>query len=316
MTRRFVVGSRGSALARRQTELVIVALQRLDPRLHLDVAIISTRGDRDHTTPLAEIGARGLFTTDIEQALLSGQIDLAVHSLKDLPADIDPRLALGAILERADARDCLVSRHGLGLLQLPPMARVGTSSLRRGAQALARRPDLRITPLRGNVDSRLHKAQTEEYDALILAAAGIIRLGRAAEITEYLSFTIMLPDAGQGALAVEARRADGETLAMLAGLEHAPTRAAVTAERAFLRALGGGCAAPVGVYGQVSGGALRLDGLVAAEDGAAIVRGHARGAPQQAEELGVTLARQLFDNGADVLLDPHKGGHAHGPARP
>ncbi len=300
-----VVGTRGSPLAQWQAQFVIAALKRIAPDLDIELRIIKTRGDRDQTRPLAEIGGRGVFTKEIEIALLAHEIDLAVHSLKDLPTDIADGLMIAAILEREDPRDCLISRLGLGLLpaafrpQLPHGARVGTSSTRRKAQLLALRPDLQIVPLRGNVDTRLRKACSEEYDAVVLAAAGVIRLGRAQEITEYLPFDVMLPDPGQGALAVEIRAEDAPLASLIASLDHAPTRAAVTAERAFLRALGGGCRMPIAAYGEVREGSssgegrLHLRGLVASLDGAQIVRAEIVGDARDAEDLGVRLAAKM-----------------------
>ncbi|MEW6231530.1 MAG: hydroxymethylbilane synthase, partial [Chloroflexota bacterium] len=361
-----IVGTRGSALAQWQTRFVIAALKRLAPEMEIELRIIKTAGDQDQArppggsggaqaplVPPAEIGGVGVFTKELENALLAREIDLAVHSLKDLPiADVpefnsgtsgefnsgtSARLAIAAVLEREDARDCLVSRHGLGLRQLPRGARVGTSSARRSAQLLALRPDLQIVPLRGNVDTRLRKAQSHEYDAVVLAAAGLIRLERTTEITEYLSFDVMLPDPGQGALAVEIRADDAALASLLAQINHPPTRAATTAERAFLRALGGGCRMPIGAYAEVRGdewrerglrgasaplvsrglggqvgqvanlshGQLHLRGLVASADGSRIVRGEIVGDAARAEELGAQLAVKLLRTGPWSLVLGH-----------
>src|SRR5512142_1243235 len=204
------VGTRGSALAQWQTNHLISALKRLQPDLQVKIRIIKTEGDKDQLRPLSEIGGVGVFTKAIEDALLAHEIDLAVHSLKDLPTEIANGLTIAAIPERQDPRDCLVSRQKGGLFQLPPGALIGTSSARRAAQILALRPDVHLLPLRGNVDTRLRKAQSEEYDAIILAAAGITRLGKADEITEYLPLDHVLPDPGQGALAVQIRSDDKE----------------------------------------------------------------------------------------------------------
>ncbi len=301
---KIVVGTRGSALAQWQTNFVVAALKRLAPDLEIETRIIKTAGDKDPTRSLAELGGLGVFTKEIENALLAREIDLAVHSLKDLPIELGDGLIIAAITEREDARDCVVSRHGVGLMQLPRGARVGTSSARRSAQVLARRPDVQIVPLRGNVDTRLRKAQTssgecaEEYDAIVIAAAGVIRLGRTNEITEYLPLDSFLPDPGQGALAVEIRADDMELAAFVSPLDHAPTRAAVRAERAFLRALGGGCRMPIGTYAELRGDQLHLRALIASDDGSCITRGEIAGDPARAEELGEQLAQKLHGVGA------------------
>lgn len=301
--RPLVAGTRGSALARWQTEFVIAALQNIAPARRIELRVISTAGDRDKSTPLAELGALGVFTTELENALRKGEIDFAVHSLKDLPTDLADDLPLAAILERADARDVLVSRHGVGLSELETGARVGTSSARRAAQLLALRPDLTIVPLRGNVDTRLKKAASGEYDAVVLAAAGVLRLGRADAITAYLTIEQMLPDPGQGALAVQVRTEDDETCALIAQLDHAPTRRAVTAERAFLQALGGGCRMPMAAYAQLENNLLYVRGMVASTDGKQLVRRELRGAPENASALGIALAQEILKNGGAEILD-------------
>ena len=298
-----VVGTRGSALAQWQTEHVIAAIKNIAPELVIETRIIKTTGDKDQTRPLAELGGLGVFTREIEHALRDNEIDLAVHSLKDLPTTASDALFIAALLPRQDARDVIVSRHRLGLKQLPGSARIGTSSARRAAQILAMRPDVKIIPLRGNVDTRLRKAATEEYDAIVLAAAGLARLGRAEEITEYLALDEFLPDPGQGALAVQIRANDAELVALLAHLDDAPTRAAVTAERAFLQTLGGGCRMPMGAYAELEGESLRVRGMVAALDGTEIVRGEIRGARQDAAQLGKMLAKHVLENGAAKILD-------------
>ncbi len=318
--RSLIVGTRGSALAQWQTEFVIAALVRVAPDLNVERRVIKTSGDKDQTRPLADFGGLGVFTTEIENALLGHEIDLAVHSLKDLPTDLREALSIAAIPEREDARDCLVSRHRLGLTQLPRGARVGTSSARRAAQVLALRPDLQIVPLRGNVDTRLRKALSEKYDAVVIAAAGLLRLGRADEITEYLPFEVMLPDPGQGALAVEIRSEDQALAAVVSQIDHAPTRAAAMAERAFLRALGGGCRMPIGAYAEVgakhsrleqilgsepetaNASPLHLRGMVARVDGTQIVSREMRGDVSHAEELGKELAEQVLREGAAKIL--------------
>ena len=290
---KIVVGTRGSALAQWQTNYVLAALKRLAPDLHIETRIIKTEGDKDQVRSLGELGGLGVFTKEIENALLTREIDLAAHSLKDLPTDTASGLTIAAIPAREDPRDCIVSRHQVGLMDLPRDARIGTSSARRGAQILALRPDAQIVPLRGNVDTRLRKAQSDQYDAVVLAAAGITRLGRANEITEYLTLDTFLPDPGQGALAIEIRADDAELGALAAQLDHAPTRAAVTAERAFLRGLGGGCRMPIGAYAEMRGDILHLRGVFTSDDGAQIKRGEISGDAARAEELGAALARNL-----------------------
>lgn len=295
-----MIGTRGSLLARWQSEWVLTALRANWPDLSSQQRLFTTSGDRQLDKPLPAIGGKGLFTEELEHALLAGEIDVAVHSLKDLPVAVTPGLALGAICERADARDVLICPSGAQLLHLPPGARVGTSSVRRSAQLRLARPDLAILPLRGNVDTRLRKAQQGDFDAIVLAAAGVRRLGLEAAITEYLAFDVMLPAPGQGALAVQCRASDDATLALLAPLNHAPTRAAVEAERAFLSHLGGGCAAPIAAYAECSGAVLTLTGLAAAVDGLASVRVTGEGTDPHA--LGEVLARQALADGASDWL--------------
>lgn len=304
-----IVGTRPSALARRQTELVIAQLQAVWPDLHCRVVTLTTEGDRLGEQPLPEIGGKGLFTQAIETALRSGEIDLAVHSLKDLPTAEADGLTIGAVLEREDPRDVLISRHGLPLHQLPSGARVGTSSLRRAAQVRALRPDVEVVPLRGNVDTRLRKAARPDIDAVILAAAGLIRLGRADEVTQWLPLDLMLPAPGQGALAVQVRTDDAALLRRLAAIYHRPTWAAVTAERAFLAALEVGCSAPVAAWGRIEAGRLWLDGLIAGADGRDVLRLSAQGDPDNPEALGVRLAEQAKAQGAARILEVERERH-------
>lgn len=301
--RKLIIGTRGSALARWQAEFVMATLQKIAPELAIELHIIKTAGDKDQVRPLAAFGGLGVFTKEIEHALLTGEIDLAVHSLKDLPTTESDELTIAAIPEREDARDVIVSRHGIGLKQLPHGARIGTSSARRTAQVRAFRPDAEIIPLRGNVDTRLGKAASEAYDAIVIAAAGLLRLGRAGEIAEYLAVDDFLPDPGQGALAVQIRADDRELAVLLTALDHAPTRAAVTAERAFLQALGGGCRTPIGAYAELDAGGLRVRGMVAALDGSRIIHGEMRGDASEAEALGAGLAQQLLNEGAAEILN-------------
>lgn len=300
-TRVLTVGTRGSALARWQSEWVARGLEAEWPGLRCRFELFTTAGDKLLDRPLPEIGGKGLFTEELEQVLRAGSIDLAVHSLKDLPVAPSEGLALGAIAAREDARDVLVCPVGHSLAGLPAGSRLGTSSLRRAAQLRLARPDLVLVPARGNVDTRLRKARAGEYDAVVLAAAGLLRLGLEAAITEYLPFDVMLPAPGQGALAVQCRADDAATLARLAALDDARTRSAVIAERAFLAGLGGGCSAPIAALAQVlPGGRLSLRGLVAASDGSGAVRVIGEG--DDPESLGATLAADALARGAGAWL--------------
>ena len=305
--RAFTVGTRGSPLALTQTASVITALRALHPGLDVGVQRITTKGDVMRDVPLAALGGRGVFVDAIEEALRRKVIDLAVHSAKDLPSRVPDDLAIGAFLERADPRDVVVSRAGT-LRELPPGARVGTSSLRRVSLVHAVRPDIETVELRGNVDTRLRKLDTGEYDAIVLAAAGLIRLGLSARITEWLPAESMLPSPGQGALAVEIRADDDETRSIVGPLAHAPTDAALRAERAFLARLGVGCAAAVGAYATLDGdGLMTLRAMIGAADGRS-VRGDRRGSPAEAVALGSALAEQLLAAGGHALVVECAGG--------
>ncbi len=299
-TRTLTLGSRPSKLARWQTDHILALLQSAWPGLDCHVVTLVTEGDKILERPLPEIGGKGVFTAELEKALLSGEIDLAVHSLKDLPVDESPGLCIAAVSQRADGRDVLVSASGKTLAQLPEGARVGTSSLRRSAQLLAFRPDLAILPLRGNVDTRLRKVVEGDYDAIVLAAAGIERLGLAQYVTEYLPFEVMLPAPGQGALAVQCRSGDIETLHLLAVIHDLPTWRSVTAERAYLSTLGAGCSAPVAAYATHQGAHLEMQAMVASTDGRRMVRVSGRG--EDPLLLGQNLARQALMQGAGELL--------------
>lgn len=282
---------------------MVSRLRQYWPDREFAITKIKTQGDQVLDVPLAKIGGRGLFVKEIENALLDGEIDLAVHSLKDMPSQITPGLEFGAISDREDPRDVLVSRLNLPLTQLPRGARVGTSSPRRSAQILAARPDLRMVDLRGNLDTRLRKALTEDYDAMILAAAGILRLGFPERIVERIPFDVCLPAVGQGALAIEIRQGDTETAALVHPLDNSDVHTAVTAERAFMRALGGGCQAPVGGYAVADEGRLWLRGVVAALDGSRQIREELRGNLIEPELLGETLAEVAIARGATEILD-------------
>jgi hydroxymethylbilane synthase len=295
------VGSRGSDLALWQTRWVIARLQQACPDVEFRIQRITTRGDIVQDRALFQVGGKGLFVKEIEVALLAGEIDLAVHSLKDMPTELREDLVIDAVTAREDPRDVLVSRLGLKLAELPPGARVGTGSLRRAAQLRASRPDLRIVDLRGNVDTRLRKAATEEYDAVVLAAAGLIRLGHSDRVTEYLSPSVMLPAAGQGALCVEVRTGDEATRTLISIVHDSLTDAAVTAERVFLARMGGGCQVPIAAYGIVNADELWLRGLVASPDGLRLLRHELRGSWTEPAVLGQALAEEMLAQGADEI---------------
>ncbi len=297
-----VIGTRGSPLALWQAEWVRAALKRHFPATPVELKIIKTQGDKILDVPLAKVGGKGLFVKEIEEALQDGRVDLAVHSMKDMPAELPEGLAIGAVPEREDPSDVMISRNGRPLMALSPGSRIGTSSLRRAAQLLHHRPDLEIAPLRGNLDTRLRKLDTEALDAVVLAAAGVRRLGLAQRISEYLDTEVMLPAVGQGALCIEIRRADARIGPMAAVLDHLETRTAVTGERAFLRRLEGGCQVPIAGYGTVASGRFRLAGLVAEVDGSALIRHRLCGPADTAAALGIELAEVLLSRGADRLL--------------
>lgn len=299
------IGTRGSKLALWQTNWVKGELERLHPGLGVNIEIISTKGDRVLDVSLPKLGeqGKGLFTKELEEAIHERRVDLAVHSLKDLPTELPAGLHIGAISAREDVRDALVARAGLdGFNELPPGALVGTSSLRRQAQIRAVRPDLRLEPIRGNVDTRLRKLDDGEFDAIILAAAGLHRLGFAARITEHLNMDLILPAVGQGALAIETRSDDAAVNEIVGKLNHEATQLACRAERAFLKGLGGGCLVPIAAHAAVDETALTLKGLVASTDGREVVRGNVAGLPQDAEQIGNRLAEELIAQGADQIL--------------
>jgi len=293
--------TRPSALARWQTDHIIGLLQTIHPDVECPIEVFTTHGDRVLDKPLPEIGGKGLFTAELEDALRAGRVDAAVHSLKDLPTEDSPGLMVGVIPARADARDAWVCPLGHTLETLPAGAVVGTSSTRRRAQLLARRPDLQLESIRGNVDTRLRKVREGQYDAIVLAAAGLVRLGLEDHITAYLPFEEMLPAPGQGALAVQCRADDETTLARLRPLEHLPTRLTVTAERSFLAALGGGCSLPVGAYATLTGMLITLRGVVAAPDGSRILSLQEGGTDP--EQVGHTLAQRALAEGAFKLWE-------------
>lgn len=296
------LGTRASRLARIQTDLVRKALTRLDPTIAFQSVEITTEGDRDLRTPLPEIGGKGVFTQELEQALREGAIDLAVHSLKDVPVEPSPGLTLAAVGMREDPREVWISAKGWTLATLPAGAKVGTCSTRRAAQLLVHRPDLQLASLRGNVDTRVSKAQAGEFDAIVIAAAGVHRLGLSSAITEYLPLEVMLPAPGQGALAVQCRADDAAVLELLRGLDERNVRAATDAERGFLEGLGGGCAAPIASFGRADEGRIHLEGLVLSLDGQRQIRLVWEGPAADGRRVGLRLAAEARAKGAEALL--------------
>ena len=302
MTETVRIGTRGSQLALWQANWVKAALERSDPSLSVELTVIRTRGDKIVDVPLAKVGGKGLFVKEIEDAILQRRVDLAVHSMKDMPAEIPEGLCIGAVPERVDPRDVLVSRKNLPLAQLPERARVGTSSLRRAAQLRLARSDLDILPLRGNLDTRLKKLTSENLDAVVLAAAGIRRMGFQDRVTEYLNEEVMLPAVGQGALCIETRTEDPFIGPLVAALDDAATHTVVAGERAFLQRLEGGCQVPIAGHGSVDNSGFSLTGLVADVEGTRVVRHRLRGPAETSERIGRQLAETLLSRGADEIL--------------
>ncbi len=302
MPKPVVIGTRGSPLALWQAQWVRSALKERFPGTTVELHTIKTQGDKILDVPLANVGGKGLFVKEIEEALQDGRVDIAVHSMKDMPADLPEGLSIGAVPERENPVDVLISRDGGRLINLAPGSTIGTSSLRRAAQLRHRRPDLRIAPLRGNLDTRLRKLETEGLAAVVLAAAGMIRLGLENRISEHLDPELMLPAVGQGALCIEIRRGDPHIGPMVAALDHPATHVAVSGERAFLRRLEGGCQVPIAGHGTLNKNTYHLTGLVADVDGSVLIRHSLAGPAQSAAHLGTELAEVLLSRGADVLL--------------
>ena len=290
--RALTIGTRGSALALRQVELVSEAIRSQDNEAQVTQVVVQTEGDRRAEVSLEEIGGQGVFVKDIESRLLRGEIDIAVHSLKDMPAEQPVGLTIAAVLPRADARDALVARDGLNLASLPAGARIGSDSARRALQIRMLRPDVEVVSIRGNVDTRLRKVSKGDYDAVVLAVAGLDRLGLLGRATQVFTIQELLPAVGQGVLAVQCREDDVELVEYLAAIDDAPTHTASIAERAFLRALGAGCQLPVGAYARVDGKDIRLDGLLADASGKPH-HGSAKGTVASADHLGAGLAYSL-----------------------
>ncbi len=325
--RTLVIGTRGSQLAVWQAEHVASRLRAVSPGVSVRLERIRTTGDKILDVPLAQVGGKALFVKEIEEALLAGHVDLAVHSMKDVPTDLPAGLTIGAILRREDPADVLISRTGARLADLPRGARIGTSSLRRQAQLLHHRPDLVIVGLRGNLDTRIRKLQSEGLDAIVLAAAGVKRLALEHVVTETLPLEILLPAIGQGALGIEIRELHGggeapevprterrepSVAELVKALDDRETHNAVRAERAMLRRLGGGCQVPIAALATVAAHAISLEGLIASTDGSTVVRGTARGTAADVEEVGRILAEDLLDRGGQAILKAIAGGDVRG----
>ncbi|HEX7285323.1 MAG TPA: hydroxymethylbilane synthase [Candidatus Angelobacter sp.] len=301
------IGSRGSQLALWQANHVAALLREQGHTVEIE--IIKTTGDKILDVALAKVGTKGMFTKEIEEALAERRVDLAVHSLKDVPTELQPEFVLAAIMKREDPRDAFISVKYSALGELPQGAKVGTSSLRRQCQLKAVRPDLEIFPLRGNVDTRLRKLESGEYDAIILASAGVHRLGLDKHVRSRISPDVMCPAVGQGALAIETRAGDRETLAHLEFLNHAETRTAVECERALLGSMGGGCQVPIGAFAEMSGAELRLRAMVGRPDGSEVLREQAQG--NDPEQLGRSIAQKLLQRGGErILKDVYQQGVA------
>jgi hydroxymethylbilane synthase len=296
------IGSRGSILARWQAEYVRKRLFQLTG-MEAEIVIIKTSGDKMQQAPLTQIGGKGIFIKELEEALLEETVDLAVHSVKDIPTETPSRLFFPAVCRRDDVRDCLVSNTGALLANLKPGARVGTGSLRRQGQLRHYRPDLDIRELRGNVDTRLRKVESGEYDAIVLSKAGLDRLGWSQKITEALSTDISLPAVGQGAIAIESRVKDLEATEILGKLDDEETRTVIIAERSLLAALQGGCQLPVGAWARMERGELVMEAMVCSVDGVQYVRQKSMAPPSEAVDLGQKMAQLLIDGGARTILD-------------
>ena len=304
------IGTRASKLALWQANWVKSVLTEKYPARQIDLVTIKTKGDKILDVPLAKVGGKGLFVKEIEQALLDQRIDVAVHSMKDMPAEIPQGLCIGAIPPREVAADVLISRTGRRFTELRRAAAIGTSSLRRAAQLRHARPDIQIVPLRGNLDTRLKKLQTENLDAIVLAAAGVKRLQLEDRITEYLSAEVMLPAVGQGALCIEVRQDDPLVSPLVHALEDPLSRAVVLGERAFLNRLGGSCQVPIAGFGQIKDAIFQLTGLVADVDGSRIFKSEMSGAVDRSESIGISLAEELISRGADKILEKLTSGES------
>jgi hydroxymethylbilane synthase len=302
MKTEITIGTRGSALALWQAKWVQSRLHEIFPETSIHLKIIKTKGDKILDVPLAKIGGKGLFVKEIETALLDKEIDLAVHSMKDMPSEMPDGLCLGAITKRENPRDVLISRNGSDLNKMAKTARIGTSSLRRSSQLLHAYPELQIVPLRGNLDTRLKKLDSEKLDAIVLAAAGVIRLGLESRISSYFDTSVILPAVGQGALGIEIREDDVLMQQAMDHLDNFETHVCVKSERAFLNQLEGGCQVPIAAYATVTNDTLHLTGMVAGLSGQPLLRDDIYGHPDQADSLGQTLANNLLARGAKKIL--------------
>ncbi len=303
MRDKIVIGTRKSVLALWQAEYVAARLREAYPHVQVELLPVSTRGDEILDMPLAEIGGKGLFIRELEYLIREGKADMAVHSLKDMPAELPPDFTLAAVTDREDPRDAFVSLKYRSVDELPAGAKVGTSSLRRQSQLLHRRSDLRIESLRGNVQTRLRKLDEGQYDAVILAAAGLKRLGLGDRIGSYLSTAESIPAAGQGVMAVEVRKDDAELREMLAFLHNEKVASCIAAERAFLGRVGGDCKVPAGAFAEVEGERIRVDAFISSEDGQRFYRRSVSGPVPEAEALGASVAGALLDDGGRAVLE-------------
>ncbi len=297
------IGTRGSKLALTQANFVAEKIKKLMPEANIDICVIKTSGDIMQDVSLLKIGGQGVFVKEIEEALLSKKIDLAVHSMKDVPGETPQELMFAAVLPREDVRDVLVARDNIKMEFMPKGAKIGTGSQRRGAQIKAILPDVNIVPLRGNIDTRLKKIETENLTGIILAAAGMKRMGLAEKITQFLPVETMLPAVGQGALGLQIRKSDVDLVKICAPLNDVITTAEITAERSFLRALGGGCRLPIAALGKLEKDRLLLEGMLAAPNGTTVIREKISGVKEEAEELGKKLAEIILEKGGKTLLD-------------
>lgn len=303
---KIVIGTRGSELALWQARWVEKELRSLYPALEIQTVIIKTLGDKILDSPLSKIGDKGLFTKEIEKALLDNEIDLAIHSLKDVPTQLIGGLTLGAISDREDIRDVFISHPDKkypSFADVPPGGRIATGSLRRKCQLLSHRPDLTIIDIRGNLKTRMEKLEHSDWDGMLLAKAGVTRLGWASRITEVFSPSFILPAVGQGALGIEVRESDTELLSLIAPLSHRDTTLATIGERSLLRHLEGGCQIPIGTFGRIENKEFTMDAMVGSLDGKRIITGSVAGNPEASESLGIELAEELLAKGAKAILD-------------
>jgi len=301
--KKILIGTRGSDLALVQARWVSTRLQKLYSDISVEIVPIKTRGDRIQNVLLHEIGGKGIFVKEVEDALLKGDIDIAVHSMKDVPVDLPDGLTMGAIPEREDPRDVLISRGGTQMENLPKGARLGTGSLRRGMQIRNLMPDMEIVPVRGNIDTRIKKIVTENLDGIIIAAAGMKRMGRGREISQYMPLDVMMPSVGQGVLGIELREDNRKIADLISPLNHPDTVVEVSAERAFLRRLEGGCQVPIAGIAQKDGDDLVIKGLVGSVDGKTIIADEVRGGCSDSEQIGSTLAENILARGGRAVLD-------------